>query len=132
VDDPPHPHELRIAGKALRYTLEMFVESLPAASRPKGLQATFKKMQDQLGEWHDFVVLAETALQLSLERRLALHNAPLQDNVADLTRYLLARGGKQLSQFVVLWRERGREIEETIQTLAAPAPADAAAGANPA
>jgi CHAD domain-containing protein len=131
VDHPPHPHELRIAGKALRYTLEMFVESLPEPSRPKGLVATFKKMQDQLGEWHDFVVLAEMALQLSLDRRLALHNAALQDNVAELTRYLLGRAGRQLSQFVGLWRERGGELQEMIQSLAAPAPAGAAAVADP-
>src|SRR5262249_28345727 len=48
------PHELRIAGKSLRYTLEMAVEEghrLPAA-----VTRAFKQMQDALGLWHDYVV----------------------------------------------------------------------------
>ena len=79
------PHELRIAGKALRYTLEMAVESghpLPAA-----VTRTFKRMQDALGAWHDMVVLAERALHATLDAGLAYHDPALHLAVADVARH---------------------------------------------
>jgi triphosphatase len=58
------PHQLRIAGKALRYTMEMAIaggHKLPAA-----VGRSFKKMQDALGLWHDYVVLNDCVLKLSV------------------------------------------------------------------
>jgi CHAD domain-containing protein/DNA-binding transcriptional ArsR family regulator len=47
-------HRLRIAGKALRYTLEFFEEALGPGARP--MIATTKRLQDHLGDLQDAVV----------------------------------------------------------------------------
>ncbi len=58
VDSPYHIrelHDLRIAAKRLRYTLEVFEEELPAAS--KGIVKELSHLQDELGELHDSDVM---------------------------------------------------------------------------
>src|SRR5437588_9326610 len=58
VDNPYHVrelHDLRIAAKRLRYTLEVFEEELPAAS--KGIVKELSRLQDELGELHDSDVM---------------------------------------------------------------------------
>jgi len=46
------PHELRIAGKQLRYTVEMMQKS---GHRPgTAFVRTVKRMQEELGLWHVF------------------------------------------------------------------------------
>ncbi len=83
--DPAHPHdphELRIAGKALRYTLEMAREQ--GHPLPVEVAKSFKKMQESLGMWHDYVVLTEKALTLSSRTLLAHHDAGMQVAVLDL------------------------------------------------
>lgn len=50
------PHKLRIAGKSLRYTLELAREN--GTPLPASVSSLFKRMQTALGLWHDFVVLA--------------------------------------------------------------------------
>ena len=56
----PDVHELRIAGKLLRYTLEL-AEPLGYQLSPSVLKS-FKQLQEALGLWHDDVVLGERAL----------------------------------------------------------------------
>src|SRR5207237_1802689 len=73
------PHQLRIAGKGLRYTLEMAAaqgHKLPAA-----VIRHFKKMQEALGLWHDYVVLTERAMAVSLDELLPHHDAAMQQKV---------------------------------------------------
>ncbi len=53
-------HELRIAGKALRYTLEFFQEVLGPGSKP--LIETTKVVQDHLGDLQDAVVTCDVLL----------------------------------------------------------------------
>jgi CHAD domain-containing protein len=82
------PHQLRIAGKALRYTLEMAVEGghrLPAA-----VGRSFKRMQDALGLWHDYAVL-------------------------DVAKLALRRSATQLEQFNKLWNAKGEMLATTIR-----------------
>lgn len=58
VDSPYHIrelHDLRIAAKRLRYTLEVFEEELPEAS--KGIVKELSRLQDELGELHDSDVM---------------------------------------------------------------------------
>jgi inorganic triphosphatase YgiF len=58
VDNPYHVrelHNLRIAAKRLRYTLEVFEEVLPAASHAIVKELT--SVQDELGELHDSDVM---------------------------------------------------------------------------
>ncbi len=53
-------HELRIAGKGLRYTLEFFQEVLGPGSKP--LIETTKVVQDHLGDLQDAVVTCDVLL----------------------------------------------------------------------
>ena len=57
--EPEQIHGLRIAGKRLRYRVELLAElgNSDAKTRIKALKA----LQDQLGDWHDRQVLLETA-----------------------------------------------------------------------
>jgi CHAD domain-containing protein len=65
-------HRLRIAGKRLRYCLELLAESGDSAAkaRVKSLRA----LQDQLGSWHDSEVLLKTCAKfLRRQDFLATH-----------------------------------------------------------
>lgn len=69
---PKEVHALRIAGKRLRYRVELLAEldDGPAKARVKSLRL----LQDQLGAWHDRQVLLETcAAFLSRKDFLATH-----------------------------------------------------------
>ena len=66
---------MRIAGKALRYTLEMAV--VEGHTLPGPVLKAFKRMQACLGLWHDYVVLTEAALRASLEPLAAGQPPPL-------------------------------------------------------
>lgn len=107
------PHELRIAGKALRYTLEMAGEQgqpLPAA-----VLKQFKKMQELLGVWHDYVVLTDNALTAAHEHQLVLHKPLLANQILELSRMTLARSAKELNRFYDLWKKEGATLALTIR-----------------
>ena len=97
------PHAVRIAGKALRYTLELAGAGL--AEPPEELLRDFKKLQDALGLWHDFIVLAERALRRSLDHQLILHDAALQCDVLDFAGRCLDEVRDRLREFARLWRK---------------------------
>jgi len=111
---PQDVHELRIAGKALRYTLEMAKEH----GRPldRGVMRTFKRMQEALGLWHDFVVLTEWAMRASLDGLLAHHDTSLQTDVLALARLTLSRAEQRLKKFGALWAKEGPQLTETIRS----------------
>jgi CHAD domain-containing protein len=123
------PHELRIAGKALRYTLEMAKEH--GRRLPGSVTKTFKRMQEALGLWHDHVVLTEWAMRASLDALLAHHDVALQADVLALARTTLVRSDQQLRRFATLWMQHGAGLSRTIResfplTRPPAAPADAA------
>jgi CHAD domain-containing protein len=107
------PHQLRIAGKLLRYTLECAQSQghdLPAA-----VMRDFKQMQESLGNWHDDVVLMQQAMQVSLDEMLALHDPAMQEKVLDLARFLLRLSLRELGNFARLWEKRGEAVARTIR-----------------
>jgi len=110
---PQDVHQLRIAGKALRYTLEMAREH----GRPleTGVMRTFKRMQDALGLWHDFVVITEWSMRASIEGLLAHHDTKLQADVLALARLTLSRAEQRLKRFGELWKTEGPELTTTIR-----------------
>ena len=57
-------HDMRIAAKRLRYTLEIFVDYLPAASQ--SIAEELASLQDELGALHDSEVML-ALLRLSLQ-----------------------------------------------------------------
>ena len=107
------PHELRIAGKALRYTLELAVAA--GHPLPESVARSFKRMQDALGAWHDEVVLAERAVRAALDAQLAYHEPALYLSVSDLARAAVQRSQKHLAAFTTLWRKQGEAIAGTIR-----------------
>lgn len=117
--DRVDPHAIRIAGKSLRYTLEMarvqgFVFSAD-------VMKSFKRMQDSLGLWHDFIVLTERMLSLSGDDQLAHHDAPTQRAILGLAQITLRRAEEQLDKFADLWIEKGVAITDAIaRTSASP------------
>lgn len=55
--DETHLHRFRIAGKHLRYQVELLAELGEAKAKP--LVEALKALQDALGDWHDRAVLVE-------------------------------------------------------------------------
>jgi CHAD domain-containing protein len=108
------PHQLRIAGKALRYTLEMAVAQ--GHDLHGSVLKTFKRMQETLGAWHDFVVLTDQAMRSSLDELLGHHDPALQEKVLDLARVTLRRSARELEQFGGLWTAKGADLTASIRT----------------
>lgn len=107
------PHELRIAGKLLRYTLE--VAQAQGHALPASVLRHFKRMQEALGNWHDDVVLVECAMRTSLDGMLAYHDPPMAGRVLALSRFFLGRSARELSNFIKLWQNRGGEVARIIR-----------------
>ena len=107
------PHQLRIAGKALRYTLEMAVAG--GHPLPSSVAMAFRRMQDTLGAWHDMVVLAERALQATLDVQLAYHNPVLHLAVMDVARATVQRSQRHLAAFAAVWAKQGDSLAATIR-----------------
>jgi CHAD domain-containing protein len=107
------PHQLRIAGKLLRYTLE--IADAVGVQLPKGLTKTFKAMQERLGDWHDQVVLAEQAMRCCLDEELALHDPRTLRGVLKLIDHATANAERQLNDFDQLWAEQGDAIAQSIR-----------------
>jgi CHAD domain-containing protein len=55
-------HDLRIAGKRLRYALEA-AESVEESAESKALLANLRRFQDSLGEWSDLDMLVELIVE---------------------------------------------------------------------
>lgn len=108
------PHAVRIAGKSFRYTLEM--AAVQGHKLPAGVMGRFKRMQEALGNWHDYVVLTERAMQISLDELLPHHDAALQARVLDLARLLLRKSTLHLRQFATLWAQGGGEVAQAVRT----------------
>ena len=106
------PHELRIAGKMLRYTFEMLEEADHAL--PPMVRRTFKRMQNALGDWHDCVVLAECAMRMSLDESLAARDPAMESKLLELVRFVLRRGDRALKRFDELWRENDAPLREVV------------------
>jgi CHAD domain-containing protein len=108
-----NPHELRIAAKGLRYALEMAI--VEQHRLPASIVRTFKQMQDALGFWHDYVVLADCMMQISRDEMLAAHDADLQLSVLDLARSSVQNSARQLARFNSLWIKRGEVLARIIR-----------------
>lgn len=118
------PHELRIAGKHLRYSLELADAMHTQGVGP--LLKTFKQLQEALGDWHDFVVLAETALEAVKEAELTHRDSVLAGRVLTMGAEALGLAGEHLMKFARLWGEKGAGMTGTIRELlplTQPAPA---------
>ena len=107
------PHQLRIAGKLLRYTLEL--AQAQGHELPAKILSGFKKMQEALGNWHDDVVLVECAMQTSLDKAVSYHDLAAQERLLELSRFFLRRAARELENFSKLWSKRGAEVACTVR-----------------
>jgi len=107
------PHQLRIAGKSLRYTLELAKEN--GARLPSSVGSQFKKMQTALGLWHDYIVLTERIMSESVASDLALHNPALQGDILGLAQTTLKRSESQMKKMATMWQTRGPSLTQTIR-----------------
>jgi CHAD domain-containing protein len=101
------PHALRIAGKSLRYTLEM---AKAHGRRLPAVITMFKRLQDELGLWHDYVVLTERMLCETVECDLVLHDSQLQEQILSLAQVILRKAQRHLAKMRELWNERGEDL----------------------
>jgi hypothetical protein len=96
---PPEFHQLRLASKRLRYTLELFRPCYPAGLEDR-IRA-LKKLQDWLGEVNDAVASARLL-------RRALKNQP------KMRKFLEDRAARHAAEFIRHWNEifdaPGREV----------------------
>ncbi len=119
VSEPPSNgrsidvHELRIDGKALRYTFE--IADAHDIRVPKAVFKSFKAMQESLGTWHDYVVLADETVKRWAEVELALHDPDAASAVLDLAKQFLKDSTKHLNQFKSRWKRSGQTIRRTLQ-----------------
>ncbi len=114
------PHELRIVGKALRYTMELAdatVGGMPGASLK-----LCKRMQDALGLWHDFVVLSQEAMRHSLECDLALHDSGTQRKVLGFAAECLKHAETHLRAFGRIYASGGGRLSAAVVKLCAAHP----------
>ena len=105
-------HELRIAGKLLRYTLEL-AEPL-GCEVPRSVAREFKKLQDALGLWHDYAVLTDEMLKLALDRQLSVHDPQTYGAVLDLARACWQKARRHLDQFQKHWTAVGAELTSRV------------------
>jgi CHAD domain-containing protein len=94
-------HALRIDGKVLRYTLEL---ATPIGfDIPAPLFRSFKKLQDTLGMWHDYVVLGEQSVQAAIDHELPLHDPHLYGLVLLMIQRCWKQSEMQLDRFSRTW-----------------------------
>ncbi|MEM6312565.1 MAG: CHAD domain-containing protein [Planctomycetota bacterium] len=110
--EPLDIHELRISGKALRYTLE--IADAAGVPLPKTVARQFKAMQDDMGLWHDFVILADRAVREAIAGELVLHQSELARNVLDMSKALLTLSERHLEKFRKHWRANGKTLVSTV------------------
>jgi len=112
----PDPHAVRIAGKHIRYTLEL-ASTAGFAVRPAVLRM-FKKMQDELGLWHDFAVLSQRTIELAVANQLVLHDPTLYATTLRLAERFVAAAQTRLRRFVARWTRYCRQIGDAVRQIA--------------
>jgi len=95
------PHQVRIAGKRLRYALEL-AEYVGHAQRPAAL-ARLKEAQEVLGDWHDEVVLAQELSARCFRHVRLLRDPALAGALLRLAALRLRSAGELLARFDELW-----------------------------
>jgi len=108
-----NPHELRIAGKALRYTLEMAAVEGVKISGP--VKRAFKRMQDLLGLWHDFVVLTGKVMEVCLDEEIHYTRPLLLKHCLAFSLACTRKADGRMKEFVKLWKKQGAELQIQIR-----------------
>ena len=89
---------------------------------PVSVLKSFKKVQDALGLWHDYVVLGTEALEAALEEDLARHNPQLHGEILALAQLCWRRSEVHLNRFANVWSEQGPAIVSEVLDVFRPLP----------
>ncbi len=108
-------HRLRIAGKKLRYALEIFAVAIPAATRATSLDA-LETLQETLGTFTDHAAAADRFRRWAREDGVGVDRATL----VALRRYEDHRAEKARRAFAKWWkpsrrRALRRSLEQTLE-----------------
>lgn len=121
-------HEMRIAAKHLRYTLEIFEEIYSGRAKPYIEQ--IKKIQDQLGSIHDLDVWIELIPQFIEEERERIvayfeHDRPLRRLMPGLDAFKANKEAErqaQYEEFIEGWQKMSGKgtLEKLLRLVSAP------------
>jgi CHAD domain-containing protein len=105
LDDYDHLHQVRIAGKRLRYAMEVFADCFPRPFRDEFYPAV-EEMQEILGDANDSHVAASRleALRDTIRARLPGEWSRLQAGLEGLLRYHRARLPRERERFRAWWQ----------------------------
>ncbi len=121
LTDYPHLHQVRIAGKRLRYAMEVFGDCFPASFKEE-LYPRIEEMQEMLGRANDSHVACErlTRLRESLRERWANDWKRWQPGVEGLLRYHQRRLPQERRRFLRWWDNWRRHGSEELLMLLVP------------
>jgi hypothetical protein len=77
---------------------------------PPPVLRTFKRMQDLLGLWHDYVVLTEKVLELCVDEQVSLTQPALLKNCLTFAQSSARQSESRLKEFFKLWKKQGSTI----------------------
>jgi CHAD domain-containing protein len=110
-------HSLRISGKRLRYSLE--IAAAAGASLLTQTQSRLKRIQDVLGDWHDYVVLAQFAIKIAAKGNLAIEKPEIFRQVLALVQELADCAKRQIYEFIGAWKQSRAEITQAVGQIVA-------------
>ncbi len=124
LSDYPHLHQVRIAGKRLRYAMEVFADCFPESFR-EGLYPQIEAMQEILGRANDSHVASERLAGLRgwLKQHFREDWGRLQPGIEGLLRYHQRRLPVERRRFLQWWQRWSQKgSEELLTTVCAAAP----------
>lgn len=111
-----NPHKLRIAAKELHYTMELAQQA--GFHIPLAISKCMRDMQNELGEWHDYLVFTNWLMKLCVSKHVDFWNGELQRALIGLAAHTAERAEQHLEQFGTMWRTTGADalggIRETL------------------
>jgi CHAD domain-containing protein len=125
-------HALRLAGKRLRYTLEL--ARAQGMTIPDDGLKLFKRMQSALGDWHDAALLAQRSVSDAAEEQLAYHDDQAFIGFLQIAHDAVGRAMSRLDDFAQMWRQHGPALAQKLReafVIAQPVAQDGTKATNP-
>ena len=119
-------HELRIAGKLLRYSVELAAAT--GHNLDRQVLRFFKQFQDALGLWHDYAVLSQRIISGAAQPQLPYTSSALYGELLRMAESVWERGSRELNKFRELWARHGGQVSQELQRVIEP-PAHSDSGA---
>jgi CHAD domain-containing protein len=117
LNDYPHLHQVRIAGKRLRYAMEIFADCFPPSFKEE-LYPQIEAMQEILGRANDSHLAYErlAGLRIWIRQHWAEDWKRLQPGIEGLLRYHQRRLPQERRRFLQWWEKWGKHGSEELLT----------------